>query len=280
MNIVQAPPPALVRVGSLLAAAITPTSPLDRTEETGYRGPACSGWTTFDPCGTEVVPSAVDPDEQGNVVSSMPYGIIATDECTTFGGTLEEHQSRARARLEAVESAGIAHELWTGDLAVAAADGDAESPWAFNPRLAAGGAVTDVNSGGAVAPKIGLGLLEQALGEMLAQNAGTIHIARSAFPFLPDLEINGDVVTTRLGTRVIADAGYPGTDPDGDAPSAGQAWVYGTARPAVHRSNVAVTPGSLAEAVDRDVNTARFTAERLVAASFPCGVVAVRITLT
>lgn len=276
MEIVAAPPPLTPAAGTLLAAAYTPQELLARNVEAGYRAAACGGWRLLDPCGTDQADHGFD-DGSGDEVSAMPFTVQVEEECSSFGFPAAEYVARATARLASIESAAIAHEFWTGELAAAAGH-------AMNPRLEAGGAVTDHTPGaGAVSLLRGLAILEQALAEMLDGPPGAIHGSPETVTMLfhaAGLRREGNLILTALDSRVIGDAGYPGTSPAGAAAAAGEAWLYATARPTVRRSAVVVTPGSLAEALDKQVNTVRYSAERDAVVHLACGVHAVRVTLT
>jgi hypothetical protein len=284
LEILQAPAVSPLAAGSLLAAADTPQAPLARVMLSGYRAAPCSGWRLATPvnCG-----DAEDVDhgagDRGSTVTAMPFMVETEDECTTIGTTVADREASARARLAAVESAAIAHELWTGELADATAGADAQSPWLDNVRLASTDAVDLTPAGGAVDPVAGLALLEQALADTLAGPVGLVHGTRQALTHLAGMPFpvrtEGNLLLTPFGTRLVGDAGYPGTGPDGAAPDDGEAWLYATARPTIRRGPIDVVPGDLT-AIRPPDNTIRVTANRLVAVLLACGVHAVRITLT
>ena len=264
-----APPlPLPGRAGSLLAAAHTPTEPITRNfVPLGYRAAGGAWWALLDPCG----PGRADHagDDLDDVVQAWPFTIDVEETCSTFG--LDDLQARAEARMAAVESAAIGRELWTGELAT-------EADHDINPRLAAGAAVRDLAPGGAVKGKTAIGLLEQALAGAFGGELGAIHVTPSAFAFLPAPTASGDLLLTQRGTRVVADAGYPGTGPDGADPAAGESWVYATARPSVRRGPI-VTDGPPADAI-ASVNELTYTAQRDAWVAFPGSVFAVRLIIT
>lgn len=285
MEIVAVPPPPRARAGTLLAAAYTPqgaSGQLVRDVLTGYRASACGGWELIDPCSTQHSDHGVDGDPEGTVVSAMPFDVMVGETCSTFGLDPEILQQRAQDRLEIISSAAIAHELWTGEQATKSASGDPDADWSNNPRLAAGDDVTDLTpSGGSVEAKVGLAMLEDALADMLDGQPGVVHCTKGVATLLDfggGLYRQGDLVLTILDTRIIADAGYPGTGPDGSTPDVGESWMYATAQPTVRRGPTYVEPTNLTEALDRAVNTVHYDAHQLAWAAFPCGVVAVRIT--
>lgn len=281
MEIVPAPALLTQRAGSLLAAAATPTDfTLDRVVEHAYHGRACTGWQLLDACGGNAADHAFD-DSFGSEIHGMPIVAQALDTCSAMG-TREDREQRARDRLDLILSAAVAHEFWTGELAgLATADG--QPGYTDNPRLQAGGGVTDVHAAGAVGALAGLGLLEGALGTMLSGAPGMIHATREALTTLTgasnNLRVEGDLILTALGTRIAADAGYPGTSPAGAAPAANTSWLYGTARPTIYMGGVDLMETNPAEALDRTVNTLTYHAERPFLVLLECGIVGVRITL-
>jgi hypothetical protein len=279
MDYLTPPNPGVQRAGSLLAAADTPTQGVENYfAQIGYWAPACTGWRLYDPCG-DGDPIDHDSDVTGAVVQGTPVPIQVFDDCPSTFASRDEQGRRQYAvdRLGRVESAAIAHEFWTGEMAT-------EAGWDDNPRLAAGdidddGLVTIV-SADALSIVAGLAALEDALAGALAGAPGALHMTRGTLPHVDAAGItltrNGFNVETLTDHRVIADAGYPGTGPDGAAADAGEAWIYATARPTVWRS--AVEP--LGPALDRDVNSLQASAQKFALTLISCGVFAARVTLT
>lgn len=280
MEILTPPAPQPQRAGSLLAAANTPTQTLQRAGfgGHGYQALACTGWRLHDACTGEEID--VDADTRGALVQGVPYAIQVEDECTTLGNP--DLEARARALLGLVEGAAIAREFWTGDLAAAAAleaTGEVQDSWEATPHLVS--ADTIVLTTSAVTPLAGLALVEDALGQQLAGSPGLIHMTRGTLTFLAvpaGLRREGDLILTMTDQRVVADAGYPGTGPTGAAPAAGNAWLYGTARPTIVRSDITV-PGQVGERLNRATNRQMTRAERYALTTLSCGVVAAQITL-
>lgn len=272
-------PPAVERqrAGSLLAAANTPTARLERLlAGVGYETPACTGWRLYDPCG-DGDPVDHDSDTVGSFVQGNPFPVQVFDGlCSpnTFTSSQRDEAQRAAAardRLERIESAAIARELWTGEMATSAG-------WDDNPRLA--GPDTTVLASGAALPLVeGVAALTDALADALAGAPAALHMTRGTLLRVAaagvSLARTGFVIEDVLGAVYVADAGYPGTDPDGDPPADGEAWIYGTARPTVYRSQVFPTGPVL----DRDVNTLQASAEEYALVTLSCGVYAARVTL-
>lgn len=280
MEILAAPPLRTQRAGSLLVSAYTPPEELTRVVEHAYHGRACNGWRLVDPCAGASDVHGFSTEGNGATFTGNPFEVQTEDVCSAMG-VRDDREQRARDRLAQVESAAIAHEFWTGDLATAAV-GAGQAQYDDNARLQADPDVTDLNPAGAVSPLAGLAMLEKAIGDMIAGAPGAIHGTREAVTWmaqLGDLRREADLILTTFDTRVIGDAGYPGSGPDGADASAGESWIYGTALPTVLRGPINVIERTPAEALDRTVNTLTYHAERPALVLLECGVVAVRITL-
>lgn len=274
MEIVAQPPLVVQRQGTLITAAYTPPTELTRAVEHAYRGGACGlGWRVLDPCGTQLVDRGYATSD-GTLVQGDPVVAEAQETCTSFGYDEADRIQRARNRLAQVEGLAIAREFWTGELSVLAGFG--------NRRLTEGGSVTDLNAAGAVSPIAALALLEDGIASITGGAPGVIHGTRRAITHMiqpGEIEPSGDLLLTSFGTRVVGDPGYPGTSPTGTAPAAGTSWVYGTARPTILLGPVNVTPGDRAQALDKQLNTFTYFAERPFLTFLECGIVAVRVNL-
>lgn len=213
---------------------------------------------------TRALPTAVDYE---------PFEVRFFDPCeTTFGYRAQEVTDRLRRVAEATESYAIARELWTGELAQAAG----------SPNGYLGRAPTIV-SATAVAPRVGLGLLEEAIGDALMGQQAYLHASRATLPLL-DLHLTkvGNLLFTKIDNAFVADAGYSGGHaPDGETDAAGVAWVYATGPVVVRRSDLTFYAAADAEVIDTATNTRVRTASKLVAATFdPAVLFAVPVTLS
>jgi hypothetical protein len=260
---VVAAPRATVPPHSLIRAAAPPP-----TGETGwergltYAPESPGGYRAFAACtDAEYVDEGDGPTP---VVAYRPWDLQVVHPChSTFGldeVRLAEEVDRA---VEATESYAIARELWAGDLTRAAYDaGDVD---AANLSLVDGPTV--LNGGTPAAPKLALGLLQRAAGDALRGGQVYLHTSRDLEPFLPDLTRDGYLLTTRVGNLVVADAGYPGTPPVGEAPAAGVGWLYATG-PVVVRRSPAERIGVGQGAVDTRTNRVDLRSTKVVAATF------------
>jgi hypothetical protein len=89
----------------------------------------------------------------------------------------------------------------------------------------------------------------------------------------------GNLLYTQTGALVIADSGYTGTGPTGQAVTDEAAWMYATGPVTVRQSTVdiGVEPSST---VDRSTNRRTVWAHRLFAATFdPCTHFAIQAAL-
>lgn len=191
-----------------------------------------------------------------------PFMVWAYDRCSSIGWEARDYEGRARRALAATESAAIAKEFWTGDLS--------QAHGLDNTWLASLGADTLTAAASPVDPVHALALLEGALAACGGGRRGMIHVTpqvlihlRSAYA----VDQAGQQIVTPLGTVVVADAGYDGSGPNGEAPGATQ-WAYATSTVQVRLAPVDV-PGTLAGArryaqqMRRDINLIEVRANRL-----------------
>lgn len=143
-------------------------------------------------------------------------------------------------------------------------------------------AATDLTpAGGAVAPEVGLAILE---GDASYNYGGapTIHMPRTIASILMNkydaIDYTGDTLYTSLGSKVAADGGYesPSNGPDGDAPDAGEMWMYASGEVQVLPSE-RIVRGGLDLVESNDSNRYRILAERAYIATVDCYTAAVRV---
>lgn len=267
---VDAPPARPPRFG-LVAQANKPEEADDRWVDGLAWDPEICGFAgVADACGSDNKPM---PDNTG-VVEYQPFVVFAGDHCSTLDRS-RDRQARARRALEASESFQIARELWTGDLADA-------SGW-DNIHLADAAAVDVIGPAGGLTPIAALACLEQASAEAASGARVTIHATlRTVTTWAAEglIERDSGFLVTKLGSIVIADAGYPGTAPDGTTDTEGH-WAYGTGIVDVRRSAITVLGANEAEQINRRTNHHEVIAERMAAATFdPCVRTAVLVQLT
>ncbi len=261
-TIVAAPQPA-PPFHSLVRAAVTNLDGEPGWERgLTYAPETLGGYNALAACSAETVEHPLD-DPPG-VIDYEPWLLQVEHPCRSMTGyDGPAIDAELRRALDATESYAIARELWLGEVTRAvetAGDRDRR-----NLSLTDGPEV--LNAGDPLSPRRALGLLQQALGDSLRGGRAIIHTAREVEPELRDLTREGNLLTTRLGNLVVADAGYPGTPPDGEVAAPGVGWLYGTGMVVVRRGAVRVD-GPEAEVIDTQTNTPLRRIDRPVAATF------------
>lgn len=167
----------------------------------------------------------------------------------------ERFVARARAALEAVESAAIEAEFMDGAVL------------GNNPHLADGEGAFP-NGSTAVGYVDALAILEDYIASESGRG-GMIHmspggaIEASSHSLL--FEGKDGILRTINGTIVVPGAGYVGhSNPDGGhtAAGTGQEWIYATGPVEIRRSDAIQLPGTFAEAHDRETNSVTYRVER------------------
>ena len=157
-----------------------------------------------------------------------PPVLRVEDSCSAISSDRPEDEARVRRQAEAVTSWMVARELWTGEHSDLNPYDTPEAPNQVNARLTGGAGVQELT--GVHEPLHALGALEQAArGQLGALGMDVwVHMPITLVPLLETALVQtGTGLFTKTGARVIADAGYSGTDPD-DAVQAGALWMYDT----------------------------------------------------
>lgn len=211
-----------------------------------------------DPAGLIEDPSCDEPFEKifrkGGTGSATPFTVYGSAWCgTPAGRAFEAGEEDATAHLLAREEAQAEAAVWA--------------------RLAA--EAEDLNPGGALAPKHALAVAERWLGREYG-SLGVVHTDRGAATLLDTtVSQSGNRLVTKVGTPVVAGAGYPGTSPAGDI-TADVSWLFVSPALFGYRGQVFTS-----SALDRERNDHYALAERNYVVGFdPCGVGAVRMSLT
>jgi hypothetical protein len=201
----------------------------------------------------------------GGTVALPEYGgfaVYLAEKCSAFGiwgGGLSEEQAqdrfvaRATAALAATEAFAVEQQFMAG-----VGIGN-------NPHLADGNG-NFPNGDTAVSVMDAFAILEDEIAK--TGRRGVIHctpamLTKAGQQFLVLDAREGEVVTIN-GTRVVPGYGYVGRTqaPGHAAPSAKQAYIYATGPIDVRRTAVEVVPGTVAQALDRSVNTISYLVER------------------
>lgn len=248
----------------LVRSAITPASDDGGRWMGGlvWRSERCPSATSYDPC-SDTIPDEVGPGP-GELNYHLPVALRTTDQCSTRSSDLSDLEGRARRTLEGVTSHWVARELWTGERSAA---NPYETPEGGAPvsnrRLAQVAGVTVV--AGIHQPKHGLGALEEAARGVAGSQGMDVwlHVPLEVVGLIDGAIIReGDMWFTQSGARVVFDAGYPGTAPDGTEP-VGSRFIYATGPVSVR-----LGPIDTRELVDHRRNRVGVTAERMTAAYF------------
>lgn len=213
------------------------------------------------------------PDNDG-AVEAWDFYAWAGDKCSPWE-LARGWRDRALRQLGASLSYQVAHELWTGD----------EASGMSAPNRALASLASDVLTDVATSPTDALALLEYGLGACAHGARGYIHATRHAATYWAQLGLlrrEGNQLLTFLDSVVIADAGYDGSGPEGQAAEDGSQWAYATGMPIVRLGpeNTLPDEGDMASATNRATNTVEWRAERKVAVSFTeCCHLAVELNL-
>lgn len=225
-----------------------------------------SGVLDEDACDSTPPSKTISSNE--SIVEVQGFYAWAGDKCSPFE-LGRDWQGRARRQLAASLSYQVAFELWTGTV---------------TPNRSLGHDLhSDVLTAGPTGPTDALALLEYALGDCAHGARGVIHATRHAATYWAEnnlLRREGNQLLTFLDTIVIADAGYDGSGPYGQAAVDGSQWAYATGMPIVRLGPERVIPEDMAGALNRGANTVEWRAERKAAAGWDsCCHLAVEIDL-
>jgi len=206
----------------------------------------------------------------GAVQEYEPYVLWFADACSTATFMSRDFSGRAIARYQANESAFMAFEFWEGSVASSAG---------FPNFYLTNGDASDAGNGAAwpIAQSLGklqheVGIQESFFGRYM------IHAPRdiaSAWYALGLIRKEGAVLLDAYDNIVVADGGYSGAGPQGEARTATTAWVYATDPVQIRRDGqIKLLPdrdeAMGGAALNRDVNLIEWRVERLVAA-YPAG---------
>lgn len=211
--------------------------------------------------GVTPIPAKTFPDNPATI-EYEPVVVYGTDSCSNYERS-RDREGRARRNLGAGLSAAIAKELWRGDLAQAFS--------LPNPYLAQ--AVTI--SGAAKSPLDALAALEGVYYAEGGVMQAMIHAAPATLDYWKTLQLVervGNVFYTANDNLVVADAGYDGSAPNGDAAADGSWWAYISPVVGIRLGPVDVLTSSRTPGAATTDNLTQVIAERLTAATFesPC----------
>jgi hypothetical protein len=214
--------------------------PLTCDPASGIGDPEC------DPPQTETVATGLPkkfPPAAGTDDASA-FTVYGSYVCSPAGHTIEWAQQRATEHLLAREEARVEQALWTGDLG-------------NTPNFSTG----TLQTGAAVPITVAIAMAEQDIAENYG-SLGVIHMPRGVAQRALSEEALVTVGTrlfTRLGTPVIAGAGYPEA-----SPITGAAGLFIVASPALmmYRSEIFYPSDRPGDLLDREHNNLHSVAER------------------
>lgn len=231
-------------------------------------------------CLDTAVPTALCPDpteakdfEGPAVVEGIQFAVYGGLVCKPFGFDEETGLREIERVFRLKESRGVERALMESRFVLGPDDDPGvgvDSRWP---------AATDITpTGGAVAPKVALALLEGYAASVYS-GMPTLHIPYTIGSLLGSersIESQGGKFYTILGSKAAIGAGYeyPSNGPDGTAPADGELWMYATGEVVVARS--AIKSNSQ---MDRTSNDVYALAERSYIAAIDCFAAAVRVSV-
>lgn len=198
---------------------------------------------------------------QPDLVSFESYWIHQGTSCDRNSGpaTFTDTAAKAARALEVNTSHLVENALWTGQVGGAAVNHPLADTDAFQP-----------NGRTAVGLVKGVWDVVEYFNDTIGGAVGFIHVEQRVVPFLDFyglVERNGNLLQLRGTDHLfVAGTGYPGTDPDGAAPAAGESWIYGTTPVEYGLGETFTLPDSESAALNRLDNTIEVRAERLAVA--------------
>lgn len=246
---ITAPPAAQPRYSLLVAANANGTTTGERWENGVVWTPEACAAGDLAPAWCGVNPERQPPAQPGRAIAD-PFYVWSADQCSAQGFAARDWEGRARRALEATQSFQVARELWTGQhtlAELAASRTDQASPFLADTSM-----VVDSNLPAARA----IAVLEQLAMACSQGRRLMIHVPIVVLAEAQEdgyvLRDTGGVLTTAMGSIVVADAGYPGTGPTGPegdrTPDNSTMWIYATSIVQVRLGEVEPLPKTLADA--------------------------------
>lgn len=261
-QLIASPAPGLRRYGLFDAATVT--DDLDgRMIASGFQFAAmdCGSTVNVYDANCETHPEKVF-DEGLGYVGGDPYWLYAAQQCGTVGRTPDEITEGVRRTFMSGEQTAVENVIWNGS-------GTGTLPFLTDPALTVP-VVTPLGAGAGAA----IAALEEAFYSVYGY-VGTIHVNMAAYAALSYAQVmnragGAGVLTTPMGSRIAAGAGYGITGPDGVAPAAGSVWAFMTPQVMIKRSQMIVP--DVIQTLDRTNNQFNALAERVYAHAWACDV--------
>jgi len=255
-QVVEAQPRIALPFGLFSVVALREASDPHWTNGVEWQAVSCDPvtaqeWQDDPDCDTEIENFFRGPAGTGR---ASAFTAVGSFKCgTPAGRAFQEGEENAVADLLAHEQSQVESATWR--------------------RMAA--EATDLNPGGALDMGPALAALEDWIGQEYGA-LGVIHGTRGAVSVMDTrVSSSGSRLATKVGTPVVAGAGYRGTSPTNVAAAVGETWVYASPALFGYRGQVFTTT-----ALDRAKNDHYAIATRQYVVGFdPCGVAAVRMNL-
>lgn len=206
-------PAAAPTYGTLVAAAITPQDSIRWQNGVSWRPERCPQARTFDPCGSEFEDPAIGDGDTG-LAYYRPPAFRIEDVCSTRGARRPENLARVRRQAQGATSFMVARELETGAQTLLNPYDTPDAVDQTNGYLASPSAQVITGVWDVLA---GLGALEQEARQTSLGMDVFIHMPLRlavALDAAGAIVAEGQLLRTRTGARVVADAGYSGRGPD------------------------------------------------------------------
>jgi len=217
-------------------------------------------------------PSSKDLDQQAVWTSGFRFAVYGGLTCKAIGLDQTEMLDEAKAAFESNETVAVERAMMDTRFVADTEEygGDPLDRW---------DAPVDITpTAGAVSIKAGIALLESWIANNYS-GMGTLHIPLTAASLILGVDgavFDGNVLRTKLGSKIAAGAGYdyPNTGPDGDDADDGEAWLYVSGEVLVRKGEFVPK-----QAMDQSTNDVYVLGERgyIVAVDGPVAAIRVKV---
>lgn len=269
----------------LLTVAQLPTPPSHWANGVTYETNCLrTGNTTYDECiavtgtGSPPPPPAKANTTELDVRGATAFTVFTKFDCSPVGRTNGEAQKIATDAINQSAPWQVERSFWTGRAA---------GQEVVFPHLADNTQVLDaqgvllqsipVTGAGPMDIARGLGFLEEELANCY-NGEGVIHIPRNVLATMQAwqlVEARGPQLRTKNGNLVAVGSGYPGTGPNGQAPAAGNEWIFATGAVFAYHGGVFIS--EIKDSFNKAENTVEMLAERTYVLGWDCCHAAVEV---
>jgi hypothetical protein len=262
-------PQARAQASANLLASAPPANSGDWENGVSFLGETCPELTVFDPC--DDMGGVNEEESVGTLTFLSPLGYRMWTECSTLDVNGDLARDRLARQADAVASYALAREL---------AEGAGSTANPFTDPYGASGVVNPFFADGqaevltaATSILQGLGALEQAARDKTKGQQVFLHVPIViATQVAMSLQRVGNEIRTFTDAVVVADAGYSGKGPGGQA----GVWGYATG-PVFTRLGPVIVEANPSETINRRTNRRTVWADRPFLAGYdPCASVAIK----